>query len=61
MNKGIKINNTSSFFQNIFNSSNHSKSIIIQNSFTQMRNLEYKMKNLNEILTNENIFKISNS
>ena len=59
LNKGVnnrikENNNTSSFLQNIFNSPNHSKSIIIQNSFTQ-----YKKKNLNENLTNENIFKIS--
>jgi hypothetical protein len=59
LNKGVnnrikENNNTSSFLQNIFNSPNHSKSIIIQNSFTQ-----YKRKNLNENLTNENIFKIS--
>jgi len=63
LNKGInskikKNNNTSSFLQNIFNSPspNHSKSIIIQNSFTQQSNLEYKRKNL---ITNENMIKIS--
>ena len=62
LNKGInnrtkKNNNESSFLQNIFNSPNHSKSIIVQNSFTQLSSLEYK--NLNEYLTNENILKLS--
>jgi len=47
----IKLHSNKNKGINIFNSPDHSKSIIIQNS---------KRKNLIESLTNENIFKISN-